>query len=113
MRALALAYPLATSFAVLATGNHFLLDIVGGLATFALALALVAAGERAGVAARLRARFAHARALPALGPIARAPAALASRSSARRGAGARQAEGARRARPGVDPRAAPEARGLR
>jgi membrane-associated phospholipid phosphatase len=40
VRALALAYPLLTSFSVLATGNHFVLDMVGGLAALALALAL-------------------------------------------------------------------------
>ena len=31
------AYPFVTAFAVLATGNHFVLDILAGLATFALA----------------------------------------------------------------------------
>jgi hypothetical protein len=43
VRALALAYPCATAFTVLATGNHFVLDLVAGLATLALALALLAA----------------------------------------------------------------------
>jgi hypothetical protein len=46
VRALAVAYPCVTAFAVLATGNHFLLDIVGGLATLALSLLLVARGGR-------------------------------------------------------------------
>jgi membrane-associated phospholipid phosphatase len=41
VRALALLYPLLTTFAVLATGNHYLLDVLAGLATFAVALALV------------------------------------------------------------------------
>jgi membrane-associated phospholipid phosphatase len=41
VRVLAVAYPCLTAFAVLATGNHFLLDIVGGLAVLALAVALV------------------------------------------------------------------------
>jgi PAP2 superfamily len=41
VRALALVYPCVTAFAVLATGNHYVLDLVGGLLTFALALALV------------------------------------------------------------------------
>lgn len=45
VRALALAYPCLTGFAVLATGNHYLLDLVGGLATFLLALALVRLGS--------------------------------------------------------------------
>jgi hypothetical protein len=46
VRALAVAYPCVTAFAVLATGNHFLLDIVGGLLTLALSLLLVARGGR-------------------------------------------------------------------
>jgi membrane-associated phospholipid phosphatase len=41
VRALAVLYPLLTTFAVLATGNHYLLDVLAGLATFAVALALV------------------------------------------------------------------------
>ncbi len=47
LRAAALAYPFVTAFAVLATGNHFVLDILAGLATFAVALALLAIGTRA------------------------------------------------------------------
>jgi hypothetical protein len=43
LRALALAYPCATAFTVVATGNHFVLDLVAGLATLALSLALLAA----------------------------------------------------------------------
>jgi hypothetical protein len=41
VRVLAVLYPCVTAFAVLATGNHYLLDLVGGLVTFAFALALV------------------------------------------------------------------------
>jgi len=41
VRALAVAYPLMTAFAVLATGNHFVLDIFGGLATIAASLLIV------------------------------------------------------------------------
>jgi hypothetical protein len=41
VRVLALLYPCVTAFAVLATGNHYVLDLIGGLLTFALALALV------------------------------------------------------------------------
>jgi hypothetical protein len=41
LRALAVVYPFVTGFAVLATGNHFVLDILGGLATIALSLSLV------------------------------------------------------------------------
>ena len=49
VRGLAVAYPCLTALAVLATGNHFLFDIFGGLAVLALAVFL------AGVPARLRA----------------------------------------------------------
>jgi diacylglycerol O-acyltransferase len=41
VRALAVAYPCLTTLAVLSTGNHYLLDLLGGLVTFALAIALV------------------------------------------------------------------------
>jgi hypothetical protein len=41
VRVLAVLYPCVTGFAVLATGNHYLLDMVGGLMTFTLAVALV------------------------------------------------------------------------
>lgn len=40
-RTLALAYPVLTAVVVLGTGNHYLLDVLAGLATFALAAALV------------------------------------------------------------------------
>jgi len=43
VRVLALCYPCVTAFTVLATGNHFLLDLVAGLATLALALLALAA----------------------------------------------------------------------
>jgi PAP2 superfamily len=42
-RALALLYPCLTALVVLATGNHYLLDVLAGLATFALAHALTCA----------------------------------------------------------------------
>jgi hypothetical protein len=41
LRALAAVYPFMTGFAVLATGNHYVLDIVGGLATIAVSLLIV------------------------------------------------------------------------
>ncbi len=41
VRAVALAYPCLTAFAVLATGNHYLMDLLAGLATAALAFAAV------------------------------------------------------------------------
>lgn len=46
LRALAVAYPCLTALAVLATGNHFLLDIVGGLLTLAVAVWLVGSPQR-------------------------------------------------------------------
>lgn len=46
VRALALVYPCLTALAVLATGNHFVLDIVGGLLVLALAVLLVGSPER-------------------------------------------------------------------
>jgi hypothetical protein len=41
VRAGALIYPCLTTFAVLATGNHYLLDVLAGVATFAVAVALM------------------------------------------------------------------------
>jgi hypothetical protein len=46
VRALALCYPFLTAFAVLATGNHYVLDLLGGLATLGASLALVRLFER-------------------------------------------------------------------
>ncbi len=46
-RALASVYPLATAFAVLATGNHFLLDMLAGLLAFAASVAIVELSEAA------------------------------------------------------------------
>jgi hypothetical protein len=50
-RVLALLYPVLTTFTVLATANHFLLDVVAGLATLAVA-ALMAKAWGAFLAAR-------------------------------------------------------------
>lgn len=50
VRALALVYPCVTGLAVLATGNHFLLDILGGLMAIAVSVALTEACT--GIAAR-------------------------------------------------------------
>ncbi|HMD56156.1 MAG TPA: phosphatase PAP2 family protein [Solirubrobacteraceae bacterium] len=52
VRALASAYPLLTAFAVLSTGNHFVLDILGGLLVLVLAVVVVGALERRRVGAR-------------------------------------------------------------
>jgi hypothetical protein len=46
VRVLAVLYPCVTALAVLATGNHFLLDIVGGLLVLALSTLLVGSPER-------------------------------------------------------------------
>jgi PAP2 superfamily len=46
VRGLAVLYPCATAVAVLATGNHFLLDIVGGLAAIAVAALAVGTHQR-------------------------------------------------------------------
>ncbi|MDQ6811479.1 MAG: phosphatase PAP2 family protein [Actinomycetota bacterium] len=48
VRALALLHPCLTALAVLATGNHFVLDIAGGLLTLAVAVLAVEASARAG-----------------------------------------------------------------
>lgn len=46
-RALASVYPFTTTFAVLATGNHFVLDVFAGLLTFAASVAIVELSEAA------------------------------------------------------------------
>jgi PAP2 superfamily len=47
MRSAAVVYPCVTCVAVLATGNHYLLDVLAGVATVALAVVLVRAAETA------------------------------------------------------------------
>ena len=46
VRGLAVLYPCVTAVAVLATGNHFLLDIVGGLLAIGTAVAIVSLASR-------------------------------------------------------------------
>ncbi len=46
LRGLALLHLCLTAFAVLATGNHYVLDLLAGIATLALALAIVAVVSR-------------------------------------------------------------------
>jgi hypothetical protein len=46
LRALALIYPCLTTVSVLATGNHFLADVLAGLVTMALAMLLVEAWRK-------------------------------------------------------------------
>jgi len=45
--ALGIAYPLSTAWVVMATANHYLMDVIAGTATTALAVALVELGPRA------------------------------------------------------------------
>jgi PAP2 superfamily protein len=47
LRVVAVIYPFLTATAVLATGNHFVLDILGGLATLAVSFAIAELIERA------------------------------------------------------------------
>jgi hypothetical protein len=47
LRALGVLYPFLTGFAVLATGNHYVLDILGGVILTAAAVAIVAWAPRA------------------------------------------------------------------
>ena len=56
VRVLAVLYPCVTAVAVLATGNHFLLDIAGGLVAIAAAVAIVSLAARWRRPAILRAR---------------------------------------------------------
>ncbi len=46
LRALGILYPYLTAIAVLATGNHFVLDIIGGVAVMAAAFAIVELAQR-------------------------------------------------------------------
>jgi hypothetical protein len=48
VRAIGVLYPCVTSFAVLTTGNHFVLDILAGVATAALAVLCVDLATRSG-----------------------------------------------------------------
>ncbi len=56
LRTLAVIYPCVTAFAVLATGNHYVLDILGGLATIAVAMLAVSMAQRLAPRAGLRLR---------------------------------------------------------
>jgi diacylglycerol O-acyltransferase / wax synthase len=46
VRALAIVYPCVTAFTVIATGNHFVLDMLGGLLAIGLSVAIVQFVER-------------------------------------------------------------------
>ncbi|HUB36646.1 MAG TPA: phosphatase PAP2 family protein [Solirubrobacteraceae bacterium] len=66
VRTLAIVYPCMTALAVLATGNHYVLDVLAGLATLALA-AWLCGPVAARLEGRLRARRAGDGRTPALG----------------------------------------------
>jgi hypothetical protein len=59
LRALAILYPCLTALAVLSTGNHFLADVLAGIATAALAVLLVQALGRWRRDRRFPLRVAH------------------------------------------------------
>ena len=46
VRVVGVLYPVSTVIAVMGTGNHFFLDVVGGVVVLLLAAVLVAFGER-------------------------------------------------------------------
>jgi membrane-associated phospholipid phosphatase len=81
VRVLALVYPCMTAVAVLATGNHFLLDVLGGLVAMAVAVALteacmrISAKSRGGQRRGFR-KGAHARSQLAGEPSRSGPAAV-------------------------------------
>jgi membrane-associated phospholipid phosphatase len=52
VRGVAILYPLLTAFAVIATGNHFVFDIIGGLLAIGLSVAIVQLAERRKAARR-------------------------------------------------------------
>ena len=52
LRALGVVYPCLTAFAVLATGNHYLLDVLAGAALTAVSFACVSWAPRAFARAR-------------------------------------------------------------
>jgi len=52
VRALAILYPFVTAFAVIATGNHFVLDLLGGLLAIGLSVVIVQLAERRRAARR-------------------------------------------------------------
>jgi hypothetical protein len=74
VRAIAVLYPCLTTFAVLATGNHFLVDVVAGFATAALAMGGVRLGRTLLPRSRAVLRVLRARMLEPLQRGARAHA---------------------------------------
>jgi diacylglycerol O-acyltransferase / wax synthase len=60
VRGFAITYPCVTAFAVIATGNHFVFDLLGGLLAIGLSVAIVQLAERRRAARRRRGRPAPA-----------------------------------------------------
>jgi diacylglycerol O-acyltransferase / wax synthase len=56
VRGLAIIYPCVTAFAVIATGNHFVFDLLGGVLAIAFSVAIVQLAERRIAARRRRGR---------------------------------------------------------
>jgi PAP2 superfamily len=87
VRGLALGYPCLTTLAVLATGNHFVLDLIAGLV--ALAVAVVVAEAPARIAARRRGSgripLARRQGSPATSPLGVVPHVTNLLRSPRRG----------------------------
>jgi hypothetical protein len=81
VRGLAVAYPCTTAFTVVATGNHFILDLLGGLAAIALSLGIVAVIERRRAARAPRSRGLSEDAVAPLEVEAHAPRQRAYRMS--------------------------------
>lgn len=57
--AVAAAYGLAMAFALVYTGEHYVVDVLAGLITAAVAVGLAAAARSVGIRPRLKARTAH------------------------------------------------------
>ena len=64
IRALAILYPFLTAFAVIATGNHFVFDLLGGVLAISISVAIVQLDER-----RRAARARRGKLLPAAASV--------------------------------------------
>ncbi len=84
LRAVALAYPFLTVFAVLSTGNHFVLDVIAGAFVLVLALALARVWQPIAQAAARGLAASLARVRPSATPAATVPRAKTHSSPAYR-----------------------------
>jgi hypothetical protein len=78
VRGLAILYPCVTAFAVIATGNHFVFDLLGGLFAICLSVAIVQLAERGRAARRWHGRLARVSASIAPSRCRKAPSSLRS-----------------------------------